>query len=337
MTKRSEKRLKLKKKFLAQEQQAPEERQEQQVSHEPKIKNPILRFYDNNYKILLIIPIVLFLLAIAQISFQMATNDGDFINKDISLKGGTSLTIPSDTPVNPVELQEILSSQGYDTNVKNVQSRGKTLAFLVESDIDLNDQARVDGLIATVNKTHPIVDGDYSLEGIGASIGESFFKQAIIALIFSFILMGLIVAITFRTFIPSVAVILAALSDIIITLAIVNMLGIKVSTAGLAAFLMLIGYSVDTDILLTTRVLKRKEGSVLDRIVSAFKTGITMNLTTLIAVAIALFISSSEVIKQIMTILFIGILVDQISTWIQNAGILRLHVEHKKKKDHPTQ
>lgn len=337
MTKRSEKRLKLKKKFLVQEQQVPEEKQEQQASHEPTIKNPILRFYDQNYKILLIIPILLFLLAIAQISFQMATNDGDFINKDMSLKGGTSLTIPTDVPVNPIDMQTFLATQGYDTNVKNVQSRGKTLAFLVESDIDLNDEIRVKGLIAAVNKTNPITGGDYSLEGIGASIGESFFKQAIIALIFSFILMGIIVAITFRTFIPSIAVILAALSDIIVTIAIVNMLGIKVSTAGLAAFLMLIGYSVDTDILLTTRVLKRTEGSILDRIFSAFKTGITMNLTTLIVVGIALFMSSSEVIKQIMTILLIGILVDQINTWIQNAGILRLYVEHKKKKNQPTQ
>ena len=69
--------------------------------------------------------------------------------------------------------------------------------------------------------------------------------------------MGLVVFIYFRTLVPSLAVILAAFSDIVVTLAIFNLTGEKLSTAGVAAFLMLIGYSVDTDILLNTRVLKK--------------------------------------------------------------------------------
>jgi len=132
--------------------------------------------------------------------------------------------------------------------------------------------------------------------------------------------------------IPSIAVILAALSDIIITLAIVNLIGIKISTAGIAAFLMLIGYSVDTDILLSTRLLKRKEGSEMDRIIGALKTGLTMTLTTLVAVTVALIFTESAVIAQIMTILLIGLIIDLINTWIQNVGILRLYLEKKHKK-----
>ena len=64
----------------------------------------------------------------------------------------------------------------------------------------------------------------------------------------------------FRTFIPSIAVIFAAFADIVMSLALVDYLGIKISAAGIAAFLMLVGYSVDTDILLTSRALKRKTG-----------------------------------------------------------------------------
>jgi len=54
----------------------------------------------------------------------------------------------------------------------------------------------------------------------------------------------------------------------------------KLSTAGIAAFLMLIGYSVDTDILLSSHLLKRKEGGMWVRLHSAFKTGIMMSVTT---------------------------------------------------------
>jgi preprotein translocase subunit SecF len=131
-------------------------------------------------------------------------------------------------------------------------------------------------------------------------------------------------------------VISCAFSDIIITLAIFNMTGIKLSMGGVAAFLMLIGYSIDTDILLTSRVFKRKEGLVMERIYSAIKTGLTMLNTTIIAVLVALIFVKSDVIRQIMLIIFIGLLVDMIMTWIQNVGLIRLYLEKKKLNlDHP--
>ena len=92
---------------------------------------------------------------------------------------------------------------------------------------------------------------------------------------------------------------------------------------------MLIGYSVDTDILLSTRVLKRKEGSVLDKTVDAAKTGLMMSLTAIAAVLIALIFTQSSVLKEIMIIIIIGLLADIIYTWIQNAGILRWYLERK--------
>ena len=39
----------------------------------------------------------------------------------------------------------------------------------------------------------------------------------------------------------------------------------------------------------------------------------------------------NDVIKQIMIILFIGLLVDPIMTYIQNAGMLRMYLERKQK------
>ena len=110
------------------------------------------------------------------------------------------------------------------------------------------------------------------------------------------------------------------------------MLGIKLGTAGIAAFLMLIGYSVDTDILLSSKVLRRKEGGIMDGIFTAMKTGLTMSTTTLIAIIVAFSFAQSEVLKQIMTILIIGLLVDLSSAWLQNVGILRLYLEKKEKK-----
>lgn len=94
---------------------------------------------------------------------------------------------------------------------------------------------------------------------------------------------------------------------------------------------MLIGYSVDTDILLTTRVLKKGEGSVNKRIYSSFKTGMFMTITALIAVSPALFVVTGlpESFRQIFFILFIGLLADIVNTWFTNASVIKWYA-HKR-------
>jgi preprotein translocase subunit SecF len=115
------------------------------------------------------------------------------------------------------------------------------------------------------------------------------------------------------------------------TLALVNMLGMKLSAAGIVAFLMIIGYSVDSDILLTTKILKRKENVLNERIYSAFKTGMTMTLTSIAAVLVSLIVVAtlSKTLSQIFTILSIGLGFDLINTWISNLGIMKWYVKTK--------
>ena len=132
-----------------------------------------------------------------------------------------------------------------------------------------------------------------------------------------------------RYSIPSFAVLFAAFSDVVFALAIANLFGIKLSTAGIVAFLMLIGYSVDSDILLTTRVLKRKGSSINAELFSAFKTALTMSLTSIVAIGIALIFvyRFGTVLNQIFTILLIGLSFDIISTWFGNASIIKWFLE----------
>ena len=174
-------------------------------------------------------------------------------------------------------------------------------------------------------------ESNSSFEFTGSSLSDSFYNQLLIAILFAFLFMGIVVFFLFRTFVPSMAVIFSAFADIVMTLAIVDLFGIKMSSAGIVAFLMLIGYSVDTDILLTTRMLKRKEWSLNERIFGAFKTGITMTLTSLLAISFALFVVSSfsVVLTQIFTILVIGLGFDLLNTWITNVSILKWYMEKR--------
>ena len=178
---------------------------------------------------------------------------------------------------------------------------------------------------------YKLTNENSSTESTGSSLGESFYKQLVYAIILSFVLMSIIVFIIFRSKIPSFAVVISAFADIMMTLATINLLGMKISSAGITAILMLIGYSVDSDIMLTTRLLKR-HGNTDENLKSAFKTGITMTLTSIIAITVALFIiqSVSSVLSQIFTILIIGLAFDILNTWITNVSILKWYLETKK-------
>jgi len=97
---------------------------------------------------------------------------------------------------------------------------------------------------------------------------------------------------------------------------------------------MLIGYSIDTDILLTSRLLKTtgSTGSKEEKIKSAMKTGLTMTATTLGALTALYLLSETIVLKQMANVLIIGLVVDVFTTWLTNVGILRWWFEKREKR-----
>lgn len=285
-------------------------------------------FHDKNYKLLLLIPIILLVMSLTYLwVFNQKT--GDFIIKDISLTGGTSVTIYEQT--SPDKIKQDLLGQLEEVNTRAIYDlvTQEQKAVIIETRTNGTQTRKVLENYLGYNLTTE----NSSFEFTGSALSESFYNQLLFAILIAFIFMGIVVFIIFRTFVPSAAVILSAFADIVMTLALFNILGLKMSTAGIVAFLMLIGYSVDTDILLTTRILKRREeGSLNKRILGAFKTGITMTLTSLLAVIFALLVvrSFSLVLTQIFTILAIGLGFDILNTWITNVGILKWYMESKK-------
>jgi len=286
------------------------------------------KFHDKYYKHLLLIPIIVILFSFGYM-FIFYSNTGDFIYKDISLTGGTSVTIYAE--IDPEEIRLELSNELEGINVReisNLLTREK-LAIVIEtkSDGEYTKQVLEDYLGFELNNENS------SFEFTGPTLSDIFYKQLLIAIFIAFGFMALIVFIIFRKIIPSLAVIISAFADIFMTLTLVNILGIKMSSAGIVAFLMLIGYSVDTDILLTNKILKTHEGSINEKIARAFKTGITMTLTSLLAVTIALIISISfsVVLTQIFTVLVIGLSFDILNTWITNVSLLKWYVNWKQK------
>ncbi|NOZ81161.1 MAG: protein translocase subunit SecF [DPANN group archaeon] len=289
----------------------------------------IADFYDTHYKFLLLIPMILLSLSLFVV-IQHYLLTGEIVNRGVSLKGGVTITIPDVRTMTAPEMQAYLRSLHPDQDiiVGAIKNPGGVSGLNIEADI--NDEKSILSLEQEIEDKLHLQKADYNEEIMGSSLGASFFLQTIKAIIIAFLFMSVVVFLYFKIPVPSLAVVLAAFSDMVTTLAVIDLLGMKLSTAGIAAFLMLIGYSVDTDILLSTRVLRRKKGTVAERIRKAMKTGFMMSATTLGAVIAGLLVAESAVIIQIMSILLIGLCADLIYTWLQNGPLLRMYLERKR-------
>ncbi len=297
------------------------------------LKERLWNFYAKKYKLLLIFPIALMLLSLGIIGFHYSKT-GEILVKDVSLKGGVTITLPLDkiADVSSLEHSLRLAMPTHDIIVRGFGIAGQQQGVIVSADIDINSKEQLNELLFAISQAGIFVDeGSYGVEFFGSSLGASFFKESLMAMLVAFGLMALVVFIYFRTFIPSIAILLAAIGDMLVALAFLNLFNIPIGTAGIAAFLMLIGYSVDTDILLTIRVLKRKEGSVDERIASSIKTGVTQTVIAILAMGIGFAMAQSDIIRQIMLILIVGLTADLIFTWIQNVSMLRYYLERKER------
>lgn len=250
------------------------------------------------------------------------------MSKDSSLTGGTTITINGN--VDSKSLESSLKSKFSDLSVRKLTDlrTGQPISTIIDTSAKPAEiKPAIENFLG-----YKLTSENSSIEFTGPSLSQSFYRQLITALIISFILMSITIFIIFRTFIPSIAVIFAVFADIVMPLALMDYLGIKISAAGIAAFLMLIGYSVDTDILLTTRAIRTKGGTVNKRIYRAFKTGIFMTSTALVAVIPAFIIVSGlpDSFRQIFFILMLGLFADILNTWLTNASIIKWYCEAKK-------
>ncbi|MBU0530178.1 MAG: protein translocase subunit SecF, partial [Nanoarchaeota archaeon] len=267
------------------------------------------------------VPVVMLLASVGLLA-NSYIQTGEWFERSIDLKGGTLLTIKLTDSVDIPELTSFLSASYGDVYIRELSGiSGSTLLINTEADVDS------DALLADVSDFGVNVL-DTTVHQIGSSLGEAFWAQAQIAIIIALVFMAVIVFFIFRTFVPSMAVISAVVFDLIITLAVMQVFGIQLSLASLAALLMIIGYSVDTDILLTTRLLKGT-GEIKERINKTLKTSLTMSFTSIGALAVLTIFNITQILTQISMVLLIGLLIDIVITWLMNASVLRWYMERK--------
>lgn len=274
---------------------------------------------------LVAISLSLFIVSVCILGYMVAST-GSPVKLGMEFKGGILVSVAS------TESAETLKAQYSDYPINDARETGSRVVMQF-GPMSNEEQNR---LAKQVTSAFSSVE----IKQIGPVYGESLQKQAVKALLLSFLGMAVVVFLIFKKPIPAGTVVFSAISDLTIAIAFMNVVGIELSLGTVAALLMLIGYSVDSNILLTTRVLKRT-GTVNENVSSAMKTGITMTTTTLVAL-IAMYLVSTysyiivpsfsqiPLLSSISIVLIFGLLADIINTWLLNVSVLRWYVTDQK-------
>lgn len=283
------------------------------------------RMYQD-YEKYAIIPVLMVMFSIAVLGISYL-DDGEPMRFGLDFTGGTEATYTIEQEFEPREVEAVFQDAGRaDVQVlRQVTDTGTLLSVRVPPpEINETESERI------------LQEAGYDVElqsfsAISAAVSGEFFIQAQMAFALAFTIMSIVIFVAFRDIIPSLAVIFAAGADILFAAAGMVIFGIPLTLGSLAALLMLIGYSVDTDIVLSTRVLKRRRGSVQSRVWSSAKTGMTMSAGGIAGFAL-LYIVSVQIVgpselSNIAAVMVIGLLADMPITWFGNAMVLDKYVK----------
>ena len=297
------------------------------------MKGNLFDFYYTNYKKILLIPIIILVFNISVLAYNYATT-GSIVAMDSSLTGGVTLTFNYEKEIDYNLLKShIIAGLGTDdvdiVLLKN-QLSNKVIGYEIMTEQGVTKERIISLIEEFIGES--LEEENISFGSQSSVIGDNFIKEAGWLFSIGFILMILVSYIYFKDIVPALTIAVSTLSDVIGVLSVFNLLGVKIGVVTIGALLMIMGYSTDSDILLATNIIKKKEGELKDRMFSALKTQLTMNIIALITFLIMYLLSSVDAIKQISLVLIIGMVFDLINTWLQNASIQRIYVDYKERK-----
>jgi len=152
-----------------------------------------------------------------------------------------------------------------------------------------------------------------STQTVGASLGAEALYGGVRAGIWSFVVLSLFLIVWYR--LPGVIAVLALAIYAVITLALFKLIGVTLTAAGIAAFILSVGMAVDANILIFERMKEelRRGRSVYDAAHEGFSRAWLSirdsNLSSIITGVILYYFGSTSVIKGFALVFILGVLV----------------------------
>ena len=270
-------------------------------------------YEDYNNRQLVAIPLAALGVALAIILGAFLLT-GSSVSLGLYFTGGTELRMTADD-ASQSDIETAFADAGI--GVESVRSVGAGNSYIVTTQ-ETDTQAIEDVAQGVGTEVE-------SIDSRSASFGSDTQREALLGVVIAFGGMSVLVGLIFRTFVPSIAVVISAFSDIVIPVALMNVLNIELSLGAVAALLMIIGYSVDSDILLNNHVLRR-HGGFYESAYRAMRTGVSMTLTSIAAMTTMFLVSwylAIPLLDDIALILVFGLTADLMNTYMMNMSLLR--------------
>jgi preprotein translocase SecF subunit len=207
--------------------------------------------------------------------------------------------------------------------------------------VDDADEAVISKLFDTFPENVPddIIEFKLSTDTIGPKIGSELRGKAVLAIVSSILMILIYISIRFQ-FKFAIGAIAALVHDVLITLGIFSIMDYEISLVIVAAFLTIVGYSLNDTIVVFDRVrenLKRLKQERYETIInksineSLSRTVIT-SLTTFMVVFI-LWLAGGEVIRYFAFAMMVGILIGTYSSmFVASPVVVALHNRYGESK-----
>ena len=194
-------------------------------------------------------------------------------------------------------------------------SYGNTDGLLLSLDA-LKDAGASDAVIAALKAD--FFTGPFAIKGlesIGAVVGADLRERTVLAIVFSLAAMLIYIALRFKP-IFGVGAVIALAHDVLITLGICSIVGKEISLTVVAAFLTLIGYSLNATIVIFDRIRENLKLMRKDSYTDVMNTSINQTLSrTVVTSALVLIAAGSllffggEVLNGFSFVLAVGVII----------------------------
>jgi preprotein translocase subunit SecF len=287
-------------------------------------------------KLAVIISVIFILIGMASLVVKGGPDYG------IDFAGGTLVQVKFETATSPADIKEALT--GLNLGGLVVQTFGDDAnEFLVRA------QATSDELKGLGNQVSKALDAKYGegkseirrVEMVGPQVGKDLREKGFKAILFAMIAILIYITLRFE-FRFAIGAILALVHDVLITLGVFSVFGREIDLPIIAAFLAIIGYSLNDTIIVYDRIrenmgkyAKDGFGQVVNRSINETLSRTILTSGTTLLVVISLFVFGGGVIHNFAFALLVGVVVGTYSSIFVASPLLIFWEDYKRNRRSP--
>ena len=270
------------------------------------------------------------------------------VNLGIDFKGGTAIGVSFSEDISIKEIRSSLKTvsindANFDLSAEEIKYFGSNSDVMIkiktlENEPENFGQLVINHLYGSLNSKVPENKNDFilSLGSVSPKVGSELSGKALWSVISALVLILFYISVRFE-FRFALGAILALVHDVIITLGIFSLTGFEITLSTVAAFLTIVGYSLNDTIVILDRIRENMKSSGTVMFESTINKSINQSLSrtlitsvTTLLVIIVLLVYGGEVIRPFSFTMLVGVIIGTYSSiYIASALLATIYQNSK--------